>query len=79
MVASDRSKIDPAILPPSPRVAFYHGLRVYHQMLVWTTLSDNDINPLLWGWRMVQHVNVANITEDNENEFDRNFMDVFDV
>nr|XP_047133400.1 uncharacterized protein LOC124811573 isoform X1 [Hydra vulgaris] len=35
MVASDRASIDPALLPPSPRAAYYHGLRVYHQMKVW--------------------------------------------
>ena len=28
--ASDRSKIDPALLPLSPRAAFFHGLRVHH-------------------------------------------------
>ena len=31
MVVSHRSKIDFALLPPSPRAAFYHSLRVYHQ------------------------------------------------
>ena len=36
MVVSDRSKIDPALLLPSPRAAFYHGLRlrIYHQTAV---------------------------------------------
>ena len=28
MIAKDRSVIDPSSLPPSPRAAFYHGLRV---------------------------------------------------
>ena len=49
MVAADRSKIDPALLPPSPRAAFYHGLRVYHQIQVWKALCDTDIEPLSWG------------------------------
>ena len=52
MVAADRSKIDPALLPPSPRAAFYHGLRVYHQIQVWKALCDTDIEPLSWGWQM---------------------------
>ena len=52
MVAAGRSKIDPALLPPSPRAAFYHGLRVYHQIRVWKTLCDTDIEPLSWGWRI---------------------------
>ena len=33
-IVSDRPKIDPALLPPSPTAAFYHGLRVYHQIAV---------------------------------------------
>ena len=45
MVVSDRSKVDPALLPPSPRAAFYHSLRVYHQIAVWKGLSDVDKDP----------------------------------
>ena len=53
MVFSDRASIDPALLPPSPRAAYYHGLRVYNQMNVWSKLSDGDIDPLRWGWKIV--------------------------
>ena len=28
MVAADCSKVDPTLLPPSPRAAFYHGLGI---------------------------------------------------
>ena len=52
MVAADRAKIDPAILPPSPRAAHFHGLRVYHQLQVWKTLSDKDLEPTKWGWKI---------------------------
>ena len=34
MVMSSRSNIDPALLPPSPRAALFHGLRVYHHLKV---------------------------------------------
>jgi 5'-3' exonuclease len=51
-ISQDRSKIDPAILPPSPRAAFFHGLRVYHQIMVWKQLHNTDINPLCWGWQI---------------------------
>ena len=37
------SKIDPALFPPSPQAAFLHGLRVYHQIMVWKDLSNADI------------------------------------
>ena len=46
MVASDRANNNPALLPPSPRAAYYHGLRVYHQIKVWRNLSDSDIDLL---------------------------------
>ena len=52
MIAKDRLVIDPSSLPPSPRAAFYHGLRVYHHINVWRNLLNNDFNPLHWGWRL---------------------------
>ena len=63
MIAADRSKIDPAILPPSPRAAFYYGLRVYHQILVWKGLKETDVHPLRWGWQM-SNENYVVITTD---------------
>ena len=51
MVTSDRSAIDPSLLPPSPRAAFYHGLRVYNHVKVWRDLRDSDYMPLEWGWK----------------------------
>ena len=51
MATSDRSAIDPSLLPPSPRAAFYHGLRVYNQVKVWRDLRDSDYMPLDWGWK----------------------------
>ena len=50
MVASNRLSIDPALLPPSPRAAYFHGLRVYHQINIWRKYTD--IDPLEWGWEM---------------------------
>ena len=52
MAASDCSKIDPALLSPSPRAAFFHGLRVHHQIVVWIDLSEVDKEPLRWGWKI---------------------------
>ena len=49
MVSSNRTNIDPSLLPPSPRAAFFHGLIVYHQVKVWRELNDTDDMPLLWG------------------------------
>ena len=51
MVRTDRARIDLSLLPPSPRAAHYHGLRVHHQIKVWKTLSDTYLGPIQWGWK----------------------------
>ena len=53
IVLSNRANIDPSMLPPSPRAAYFHGLRVYHQVKVWRELRDTDDMPLNWGWQLV--------------------------
>ena len=53
IVLSNRAVIDPSMLPPSPRAAYYHGLRVYHQLKVWRELRNTDYMPLTWGCQMV--------------------------
>eukprot|EP00111_Clytia_hemisphaerica_P021628 TCONS_00063617-protein len=53
MVSSNRSVIDPSMLPPSPRAAYYHGLRVYHQIKVWCELKDSDQMPLDLGFQLL--------------------------
>ena len=52
MVMSNRSKIDPSSLPPSPRAAYFHGLRVYHQLKIWIGLHNTDLEPCKWGWKL---------------------------
>ena len=65
MAASNRSKIDPVLLPPSPRAAFFHGLRVHHQIVVWKDLSEVDKEPLRWGWK-IENSNYTPIMTDIE-------------
>ena len=62
-MTSDCANIDPALLPPSPRAAYYHGLRVYHQMKVWRNLSDIDLDPLNWGWVMKNQIYAPIMTD----------------
>ena len=52
MIMESRSNINPSVLPPSPRAAVYHGLRVYHQIKVWLLLMNTDCDPIKWGWKM---------------------------
>ena len=63
MVVSDCSKIDPALLPTSPRALFYHGLRVYHQIAVWKDLNDADKDPLRWVWKLLSYKYVLIMTD----------------
>ena len=65
MTASDCSKIDPALLPPSPRATFFHGLRIHHQIVVWKDLSEVDKEPLRWGWK-IKNSNYTPIMTDIE-------------
>ena len=65
MASSDRANIDPAVLPPSPRAAFFHGLRVHHQVLVWKDLSQVDKDPLRWGWK-IENSNYIPVMTDVE-------------
>ena len=51
-VASDCWKIDHALLPPSPRAAFFHGLQVHHQIVVWEDLRNINKEPLQWRWKI---------------------------
>ena len=60
-------KIDPALLPPSPRTAFFHDLRVYHQIVVWKDLSDVNKEPLRWRWK-TENSNYTLIMTDIEAE-----------
>ena len=39
-------------MPPTNRAAFFHGLRAYHQIVIWKMLNDKDVilDPKDWGW-----------------------------
>ena len=52
IVRTDGASIDSSLLPPSTTAAYYHGLSVYHQIKVWKALSDNDLEPIQWGWTL---------------------------
>ena len=65
MAASDPSKIDPALLPPSPRAIFFHDLLAHHQIVVWKDLSEVYKEPLRWGWK-IENTNHTPIMTDIE-------------
>ena len=32
--------------------AFFHSLRVDHQVILWKELSNKELDPLQWGWKL---------------------------
>ena len=51
-----------ALLPPSPRVAFFHGVQVHHQIVVWKHLSDVYNEHLRWGWK-IENSNITSFSD----------------
>ncbi|CAL4124090.1 unnamed protein product, partial [Meganyctiphanes norvegica] len=41
--------MEPEKMPPTERAAYFHGLRVHHQILVWKLLYNDPIN---WGYKL---------------------------
>ena len=70
MVGKDRTKIDPSLLPLSPRAAYYHGLRVYYQIRVWEALGDTDLEPIQWGWKLRNNLFFQIITDEKPGPSD---------
>ena len=52
--ASNTTIIDPALLPPSRRAAYFHILSVYLQVSIWRQLNECVFDPVEWGWKHYQ-------------------------
>ena len=52
MVSSSKAPLDPQKLSPTERAAHYHSLRVHLQVVIWKKLSNNDLDPKQWGWKL---------------------------
>lgn len=46
------SALNPEILPPSERAAYYHSLRVHLQVTQWKHLDIGILSADAWGWSM---------------------------
>ena len=57
------SNIDPAILPPSERAAWFHSLIVYLQVCEQKALYSSSLNPLYWGWKL-EHRRLTPVRSD---------------
>ena len=51
-MASYGKTLEPERLPSTERAAFFHSLRVHHQVILWRELSNKELDPLQWGWKL---------------------------
>ena len=51
MIAS-KTMLDPQKLPPTGRAAYFHSLRVHLQIIMWSKLSIDILDPKQWGWKL---------------------------
>ncbi|KAG1704383.1 Fanconi anemia group I protein [Nymphon striatum] len=51
MTATSKKQLHPEKLPPTKRAAWFHSLRVYHQICHWRSLKDEK-DPLEWSWKI---------------------------
>ena len=58
------SKLKPEKLPPTERAAYFHCLRVYHQVKEWNTLEENGSEAVNWGWNLDGNVLVPVMTDE---------------
>ncbi|KAK6168833.1 hypothetical protein SNE40_020007 [Patella caerulea] len=55
MITENLSKLDPRLLPPTPRASYYHSLRVHLQVVRWLQLDDCLLDEKEWGWEVGPH------------------------
>ena len=63
MVSSSKASLDPQKLPPTERAAHYHSLRVHLQVMIWKKLSNNNLDPKQWGWKLEGSVFAPTMTD----------------
>ena len=51
-MASCGKTLEPERLPLTERAAFFHSLRVHHQVILWRELSNKELDPMQWGWKL---------------------------
>ena len=67
MVSSSKTSIDPQKLPPTERTAYFHCLRVYLHVIIWSNLSGSEftLDPKQWGWKVYRSVYMPITTDMN--------------
>ena len=78
MELAGKGTIVPEKLPPTEDAAYYHGLRVHHQIMTWSLLEENTrFDPLNWGWE-VNNGSLVPITTRLDNGYRSLFVAKYD-
>ena len=50
--------VQPEKMPPTDKAAFFHGLRVHHQITIWKLLNNAELSldPIDWGWYQKENI-----------------------
>ena len=63
-MTSITSSIKPEKLPPTERAAYFHSLRVYHQVQEWNSLREDSSNATNWGWKLQDGILIPVMTDE---------------
>ena len=63
-MTSIASSIKPEKLPPTERAAYFHSLRVYHQVQEWNSLREDSSNATNWGWKLQSGILIPVMTDE---------------
>ena len=63
-MTSITSSIEPEKLPPTERAAYFHSLRVFHQVQEWNSLREDSSNATNWGWKLQDGILVPVMTDE---------------
>ena len=63
IVSSNKATLYPRKLPPTETALFFHSLRVHLQVILWKKLTNSDMDPMQWGWKLDGTVLVPVMTD----------------
>ena len=58
-----KGTVSPEKLPPSERVAYYHGIRTHYQIVLWSLIDNFELEVTGWAWKLDDEVITPVITD----------------
>ena len=66
LLSSTTNLIKPERLPPTINAAKYHCYRVYLQINQWLNFNKSSLNPIEWGWKLLDNGTLSPVTTTKE-------------